>query len=82
MERQGIRLICPGEPEWPSQLGVLGDTTPYALWLRGQADLRFGCLSSVSVVGSRAATPYGIHVATEMAAALGQRNWSVISGGV
>ncbi|MGH3159318.1 MAG: DNA-processing protein DprA, partial [Streptosporangiaceae bacterium] len=80
-ERQGIRLVCPGEPEWPTQLEILGDAAPYALWLRGHADLRFGCLSSVSVVGSRASTPYGVHVATEMAAALGVRGWSVISGG-
>jgi len=80
-QRQGIRLICPGDPEWPSQLEVLGATAPYALWLRGQADLRFGCLSSVSIVGSRAATAYGTHVATEMAAALGERGWMVVSGG-
>jgi DNA processing protein len=80
-QRQGIRLVCPGEPEWPSQLEVLGDAAPYALWLRGSADLRFGCLSSVSIVGSRAATGYGTHVATEMAAALAEREWVVVSGG-
>lgn len=80
-QRQGIRLICPGEPEWPTQLAVLGDTAPYALWLRGSADLRYGCLRSVSIVGSRAATPYGVHVATEMAAALGERDCTVVSGG-
>jgi DNA processing protein len=80
-QRQGIRLVCPGDAEWPSQLEVLGDAAPYALWLRGSADLRFGCLSSVSIVGSRAATAYGLHVATEMAAALGEREWVVVSGG-
>ena len=40
----GIRLICPGDPEWPEQLADLGDEQPYALWLRGTADLRFNCL--------------------------------------
>ncbi|HEX4060916.1 MAG TPA: DNA-processing protein DprA [Streptosporangiaceae bacterium] len=80
-QRRGVRLICPDDPEWPTQLEVLGDAAPYALWLRGSADLRFGCLSSVSLVGSRAATAYGSHVATEMAAALGERNWTVVSGG-
>src|SRR5260370_12972302 len=79
--RQGIRLICPGEPEWPTQLEALADAAPYALWLRGIADLRYCCLNSVSVVGSRAATAYGAHVSTEMAAALGQRGWAVVSGG-
>jgi len=80
-QRQGIRLICPGEPEWPTQLDALADAAPYALWLRGIADLRYCCLNSVSVVGSRAATAYGAHVSTEMAAALGQRGWAVVSGG-
>lgn len=80
-QRRGIRLICPDDPEWPTQLEVLGDAAPYALWLRGSADLRFGCLSSVSLVGSRAATAYGAHVATEMAAALGERQFTVVSGG-
>lgn len=79
--RRGIRLICPGEPELPTQLEALADVGPYALWLRGSADLRFGCLRSVSVVGARAATAYGAHVATELAAGLGQRGWMVVSGG-
>ena len=61
--RDGIRLICPGDAEWPSALDQLGQARPYALWLRGNADLRFACLRSVSMVGSRAATGYGGHVA-------------------
>jgi DNA processing protein len=79
--REGIRLVCPGEPEWPTQLDVLGGARPYALWLRGEADLRYCCLRSVSIVGARAATAYGAHVGTEMAAALGERGWTVVSGG-
>jgi DNA processing protein len=79
--RDGIRLVCPGEPEWPTQLDALGAARPYALWLRGEADLRYCCLRSVSIVGARAATAYGAHVGTEMAAALGERGWTVISGG-
>jgi DNA processing protein len=60
----GIRLVCPGDPEWPGQLADLGDDQPYALWLRGSADLRFNCLRSVAIVGSRAATAYGSYVAS------------------
>jgi DNA processing protein len=80
--KRGVRLVCPGEPEWPTQLETLADAAPCALWLRGSADLRFGCLRSVSVVGSRAATAYGAHVATELAAGLGVRGWTVVSSGV
>jgi DNA processing protein len=79
--RDGIRLLCPGDPGWPGQLDVLGDARPWALWLRGRADLRFACLRSVSIVGTRAATSYGEHVCLEMSAALAQRGWAVVSGG-
>jgi DNA processing protein len=79
--RDGIRLVCPGDPEWPSQLQVLGAAQPCALWVRGDCDLRFACLRSVSIVGTRAATPYGAHVTTELAAALAERDWTVVSGG-
>src|SRR5215468_6943098 len=79
--RAGIRLVCPGDPEWPSQLAVLGDASPWGLWVRGSGDLRYGCLRSVSVVGTRAATAYGSHVCTEMAATLAERGWTVVSGG-
>jgi DNA recombination-mediator protein A len=80
-ERRGMRLVCPGDPEWPTQLDVLGDARPLVLWVQGSADLRFACLRSVSVVGARAATGYGQHVAIQMAAALAERGWCVISGG-
>ena len=79
--RDGIRLICPEDAEWPSVLDQLGPARPYALWLRGNADLRFACSRSVSMVGSRAATSYGAHVAGEMSADLGERGWAVVSGG-
>ena len=80
-ESEGMRIVCPGDVEWPTQLEVLGDARPLLLWVRGCADLRFACLRSVSVVGARAATAYGQHVATEMGAALAERGWVLISGG-
>jgi DNA processing protein len=78
---RGVRLVCPGDPEWPDQLDELGQARPYALWLRGGADLKSACLRAVSIVGSRAATGYGAHVAGEIAADLGERGWTIISGG-
>ncbi|HEY8479922.1 MAG TPA: DNA-processing protein DprA [Spirillospora sp.] len=75
------RLVCPGDPEWPTTLDDLGDARPYALWLRGPGDLRYGCLRSVAVVGSRAASPYGLRAAAEFASELADAGWTVISGG-
>jgi len=80
-EHVGGRLICPGDPEWPTQLDDLADARPYALWARGDGDLRFGCLRSVAVVGSRAASGYGTHVTAELAGDLAERGWTPVSGG-
>jgi DNA processing protein len=79
--QDGLRPICPGDPERPTQLDALGDSRPVALWLCGQTDLRFACLRSVSLVGARAATAYGTRVGTGVAADLADRGWTVISGG-
>ena len=79
--RDGIRLVIPGDAEWPGQLDVLGDARPWGLWVRGHADLRFACLRSVSVVGTRAATGYGAHVSGELAITLAEAGWTIVSGG-
>ncbi|MFI0487390.1 DNA-processing protein DprA [Actinomadura sp. 9N215] len=75
------RLVCPGDPEWPTTLDDLGSGRPYALWLRGPGDLRFSCLRSVAIVGSRAASPYGTRTAADFASELADAGWTVISGG-
>jgi DNA protecting protein DprA len=80
-ERQGARLVIPGDLEWPCRLDDLGFARPYGLWLHGDADLRFSCLRSVSVVGSRSATAYGTHISAELAASLSDAGWTVVSGG-
>jgi DNA processing protein len=80
-QETGMRLIMPGDAEWPTQLDDLGDARPLLLWVRGTADLRFACLNSVALVGSRAASGYGNHVALEMAAILAEHGVSVVSGG-
>jgi hypothetical protein len=54
-----ITLVCPGELGWPPQRDDLGAARPYALWVRGTADLRSCCARSVAIVGARAATAYG-----------------------
>ncbi|MDT0321239.1 DNA-processing protein DprA [Streptomyces millisiae] len=76
----GGRFLCPGDREWPSQLDDLGPARPVGLWVRGPCSLRFVALRSVAVVGSRACTDYGAHVAAEFAGALAERGWAVVSG--
>ena len=51
------------------------------LWVRGDRPLADAFARSVAVVGARAATSYGNHVATELAYGLANRGWTVVSGG-
>ncbi|MGP3688735.1 DNA-processing protein DprA [Streptomyces sp. IBSNAI002] len=76
----GGRFVCPGSAEWPTQLDDLGDARPVGLWLRGRPNLRTWALRSVAVVGARACTPYGAHMAQTLAAGLAERGWVVVSG--
>ncbi|MFJ3793753.1 DNA-processing protein DprA [Kitasatospora sp. NPDC090091] len=76
----GGRFIIPGDTEWPSQLDDLGDGRPIGLWVVGTGSLRLLALRSVAVVGARACTAYGAHVAGELSAQLAERGWVVASG--
>ncbi|MFI7616994.1 DNA-processing protein DprA [Nonomuraea terrae] len=80
-ESSGARLIIPDTPAWPTQLDQLGSSRPLGLWVHGSADLRLACLKSVAVVGARAATPYGSHIAAEFGVGLSEAGWTVVSGG-
>ncbi|MFE3829280.1 DNA-processing protein DprA [Streptomyces sp. NPDC059092] len=76
----GGRFVCPGDAEWPSQLDDLGPARPIGLWIRGRPDLRIWSLRSVAVVGARACTPYGAHMAASLSSGLAERGWVVTSG--
>ncbi|KOU00902.1 DNA polymerase III subunit beta [Streptomyces sp. NRRL F-5755] len=76
----GGRFVCPGDDEWPQQLEDLEDGRPIGLWVRGRANLRLWALRSVAVVGSRACTDYGAHMAATLGASLADRGWTVVSG--
>jgi DNA processing protein len=77
----GARFVMPGDAEWPGQLEDLGDARPLGLWVRGRAGLRMWALRSVAVVGARACTEYGAHMAALLGAGLAERGWVVVSGG-
>ncbi len=83
----GIRLLTPEHPDWPADafvaLAGCGDddlAPPVALWVRGPGRLAELCGRAVAVVGARAATGYGMHVAGELGAGLADRSHTVVSG--
>ncbi|MFH9552298.1 DNA-processing protein DprA [Streptomyces sp. NPDC051445] len=77
----GVRFVCPGDAEWPGTLDELGDARPLGLWVRGRPSLRMWALRSVAVVGARACTEYGAHMAATLSAGLAEQGWVVVSGG-
>lgn len=54
---------------------------PLALWVKGGGQLATLGLRSVGLVGSRAATSYGEHVAAEFGFGLAGRGFDIVSGG-
>lgn len=73
------RLLVPGDDDWPIGFDGLGAHAPVLLWVRGDASLLGR--PAVAIVGARAATGYGEHVAMEFAAGLAARDVCVVSGG-
>jgi len=83
-DRCGARLVIPEDREWPA--AVMGGFAaasemlpPLGLWVRGGALLP-GPWGAVTVVGSRASTPYGVRVAAELAGGLAAAGRCVVSG--
>lgn len=83
----GARLVVPEDAEWPAEefaaftaSGIADLAPPVALWVRGPARLDEVAACAVAVVGARAATAYGVHVAAEVAAGVVEGGRAVVSG--
>jgi DNA processing protein len=93
--RLGARVVIPEDDEWPDRLDQLAGicaaggsdpverdgAPPLCLWVRGAGCLDDVLERSVAVVGARAATGYGAHVARQIGYGLAERDWTVVSGG-
>ena len=89
-DRLGMRLLIPEDDEWPGwpllslelagSRGVQGVAPPLALWVRGETRLDEATEQAVAIVGARAATGYGEHVAGDLAASLARQGVPIFSG--
>ncbi|OBK29654.1 DNA protecting protein DprA [Mycobacterium asiaticum] len=87
--RRGGRLITPDDDEWPTLSFAAFDGVgsksrggaPLVLWAMGPARLHEVAQRAAALVGTRASTPYGDHVAYELATGLAERDVAVVSGG-
>jgi DNA processing protein len=80
VQRFDGRLLIPGDPEWPLEVTALGAEAPFCLWVRGPLDLAAATRRAAAIVGARACTPYGEHVATELGDGCALRDITVVSG--
>ena len=91
IDRLGGRLITPDDVEWPTLAFIAFNgadrrhhpdgIAPTVLWARGVAAADEVALRAAAVVGTRASTAYGEHVAVDLAEGLCERGIAVVSGG-
>lgn len=91
LHRRGGRLVTLDDEEWPmlafAGFGGAGlrdsrqGHAPFALWVIGPIRLDQLADRAVAIVGTRAATAYGEHVAAELSAGLAEHDVAVVSGG-
>ena len=77
LQRLGARLVCWGEPTYPSGLAAIEDAPPI-LTVLGRAELLGSPM--MAVVGARNASANGRRFCRDLAAALGQGGIVVVSG--
>lgn len=77
----GARVVRAADDVWPDGLTDLGDHGPRVLWVRGDVDALPRRDNAIAIVGARASTGYGEHVAMDFAAGLTSRGYTIVSGG-
>lgn len=91
LERRDGRLVTPDDDEWPVlALASFGGSVirdkpegraPLALWVIGPLRLDEVTQRAAAIVGTRACSSYGEHVAAELSAGLVEQDVAVVSGG-
>ncbi|MFV0494659.1 DNA-processing protein DprA [Mycobacterium sp.] len=89
LQRRGGRLVTPHDDEWPLLSFAAFDNAaampnggrPLVLWVIGPARLDEVSHRAAAIVGTRAATAYGEHMAADLVSGLVDRDVAVVSGG-
>lgn len=76
-EREGMGLVTILDDDYPANLSSIHNRPPL-LFVRGQ--LSPADHQSIAVVGTRAATQQGLRTASAIAAGIGERGYTVVSG--
>lgn len=76
-KRNGARMLCLGDPDYPTALAEIADAPPI-LWTLGKTSLLQRPM--VAMVGTRNASALGTRMARRLAADLGAAGFVVVSG--
>src|SRR5438045_924169 len=79
LARAGVRWVARGDPGFPARLRAIHDP-PAGLFVRGDGGLGLLERACVAVVGARACSSYGTHVASMLARDLAAAGVVVVSG--
>lgn len=76
-KEMGVEILTPDLPAYPRQLRV-ESSHPLALYVRGNVAAL--ATSSLALVGTRRASPYGLEQASLLARDLAARGWTIVTG--
>ena len=80
IEKAKAEFITPCDLDWPVGLNDLS-APPIGLLIRGNRSSLFDLTDSISMVGTRKPSQYGIEITEEFVAKVVLRNYAVVSGG-
>ena len=78
--KAGAFILTPEDIDWPKSLNDLA-TPPIALLVKGQRENLAYLENSISIVGTRNPTAYGLRIAGDFGVGVADHEWAVVSGG-
>lgn len=81
VEQLDLKLVLPGQIDWPSGLDDLGDSAPRILFASGKIDSLSLLAKSKSIVGSRSPSSYGVKVTERLISEIAPITPATVSGG-
>ena len=80
ISQAGAFILTPEDVDWPQSLNDLA-APPIALLIKGQRENLAFLENSISIVGTRNPTSYGLRIAGDFGVGVADHEWAVVSGG-
>ena len=78
--KAGAFILTPEDVDWPISINDLA-APPIALLIKGQREYLPNLVNSISIVGTRNPTQYGVRIAGDFGVGVADHEWAVVSGG-